>query len=363
MRLRRGEMSSALEGIVKRHIAAQGPMDIGAFMSLALSHPEHGYYMKQDPFGAAGDFTTAPEVSQMFGEMLGAWAADLWMQMGAPARFIFLECGPGRGTLMRDMLRGGGVAPGFTEAAEVHLMEISPALQAKQAETLAGFNPQWHEGLESVPDDVPIIMVGNEFLDALPFRQFEKTESGWQERVVVDEDGLNIVLKPVPAAMLVHIPQAFQDAKEGSVYEFSLPREAFVNALAERFKVQGGMGLFIDYGHARSGLGDTFQALYKHEYCGVLEHIGDADLTSHVDFEALVRGLDVPVYGPRTQGAFLKALGIAQRAAMLAGSNPSEDEAITGQLERLTGADEMGTLFKVLALGVHNGFTLNPAGF
>jgi NADH dehydrogenase [ubiquinone] 1 alpha subcomplex assembly factor 7 len=353
------------------HIQAHGPIDVGQFMSMALGHPEFGYYMKKDPFGRGGDFTTAPEVSQMFGEMIGVWCADVWMQMGSPKKFSLLECGPGRGTLMADIMRATKGVDGFHKAAHVHLLEISPVLKAIQKQTLChareGGHPDnkegqtpacagvtWHESLETVPDNQPIIIVANEFLDALPFRQFVKLKSGWAERVVTQD--FKFGLKPAANAF---IPKEFQNAKEGVIYESAPARIAFVKNISELLKKNTGAALMIDYGHEKSGLGDTFQAIYKHKYTDVLEHIGDADLTSHVDFEALKQAADVNVHGPVEQGAFLKDMGIEIRAEILASrADPAE---ILNALKRLSDSGQMGSLFKVM--GLSYGQAVTPSGF
>lgn len=362
-----------LEQVIKASIRQNGPMDVGSYMSLCLSHPEYGYYMKQDPFGKSGDFVTAPEVSQLFGEMLGAWCADIWMQMGAPERFMFLECGPGRDTLMADMMRSTRMAKGFHAAAELHLLEISPALKAKQKETLADYKVEWHAGLDTVPDDAPMIVIGNEFFDALPFRSFQKQSDGqWAERVVAlegggEQAGLCFGLCPLGVEMEGYIPFHLKGAQAGSIFEAAPVRQNVMRQIAERIKSQNGAALFLDYGHAQSGLGDSFQALKGHKYVDVLKFCGDADLTSHVDFEGLVQGLDrlVDVRGAVEQGAFLCALGIEVRMQMLA-QKISEQEAFALQkgLQRLIASDQMGALFKVVYMGALDGHRkIEPCGF
>ena len=354
-------MSMVLESIIKSHIQQYGPMDIGAFMTLALGHAEHGYYMKQDPLGAAGDFVTAPEVSQMFGEMIGAWAAQTWMQMGAPARFILLECGPGRGTLMADALRATKNVAGFHDALAVHLLETSPILRDRQAEALNGYAVEWHESLEGVPEDYPIIVIANEFFDALPLRQLFYQNGAWHERVIgIENDALVFGLRAVPQTLW----PSFGAPKEGDIYEFSPARESIMQALVQRIKAHGGAGLFIDYGHTKSAFGDTFQAVYRHEYADVLAHVGDADLTSHVDFEALcggARNVGLQVERVVEQGAFLSALGIDVRAQALARAAPEKADNLQKDLHRLVNSDEMGSLFKVM--GVRYGIGETLAGF
>ena len=335
---------SPLEDIIKQKIRAEGPISVGAFMGLALGHSEHGYYMKQDPFGRAGDFVTAPEVSQLFGEMIGVWIADVWMQMGSPKRCILLECGPGRGTLMADIMRATKKVDGFHAAADIHLLEISPALKKVQKTALSGFEPSWHENLESVPEDAAIIVLGNEFLDALPFEQLVGEQ---ERRVALDEAG-----------DLAFVPES------GEIFEVSSERQGFVSDVCKRLKKQTGAALFVDYGHMKSAHGDTFQAVKGHEYVDVFSHIGDADLTSHVDFEALQDGIQVDVAGPVEQGAFLKGLGVEMRAAMLKQrADEKQGEAVEKGLHRLCNSDQMGALFKVIGFTHHDKRSLRPAGF
>jgi len=336
---------NSLEKIIHNQIAQHGPMDVGQFVALALGHPAHGYYMKQDPLGRSGDFVTAPEVSQMFGEVIGAWAAHSWMQMGSPSEFILLECGPGRGTLMADMMRATNGLPAFHEACHLHLLEMSPALKVKQGEVLADFNPQWHDSLESVPDDMPIIVIANEFLDALPFRSLVYLDGAWFERVVdVSNGALVFGTRPCPQALW---PQ-FGEPRVGDIYEFSSPRVSMIEALCGRMKEHGGAGLFIDYGHAKSAFGDTFQAIKGHRYSDPLFDVGSADLTSHVNFELLyhvAEGVGCIAQPLMEQGDFLKMMGIEARAAYLKDKGA---DTIEKDLHRLIDRGEMGSLFKVM---------------
>jgi NADH dehydrogenase [ubiquinone] 1 alpha subcomplex assembly factor 7 len=344
--------SNALGAILAAEIAAQGPISIEDFMSRALGDPLHGYYMKQDPFGAAGDFTTAPEISQMFGEMIGLCLADHWLRAGSPSSFILCECGPGRGTLMADLWRATKIVPGFHDAAQIVLVETSPVLRAKQVETLkaVGVDALHVSALHDVPPG-PLWLVANEFFDALPIRQFVKMQTGWHARLVgLDEAGaLQLGLAPEPYAPITLA------APDGSVLEVMVAGLAFMKALAQRIAFEGGLALIIDYGHRESGFGDTLQAMRRHECVAVLDAPGDCDLTAHVDFAALARvavasGADV--YGPQTQGAFLKALGIEARAAKLR-DKAEKPQDIDAALARLTAMDVrgMGELFKVLAIG------------
>ncbi|MGB4106270.1 MAG: SAM-dependent methyltransferase [Alphaproteobacteria bacterium] len=343
-----------MDEILKNIIRDKGPIDVAEFMGLALGHPAHGYYMKGDPFGTRGDFTTAPEISQMFGEMVAAWIMDVWQQMGAP-EFTLLECGPGRGTLMADIMRATKSVPGFHEAAHVHLLEISPALRAMQAAALDIYKPEWHVNLETLPDQ-PMIVIANEFLDALPVRQLIRTGEGWRERVVaVEGEKFVYGTKDLPFNLGVQ-------AEEGEIFEISPVRSQFVMDL---MKKMDGAALIIDYGHAEPGLGDTLQALRKHQYVSLLDGVGDADLTTHVDFYAVKQSAEAAggkVFGPVEQGAFLKALGIDQRAETLkTRATPAQKTDIENSLRRLTDSGQMGWLFKVM--GLTNGRAIDLAGF
>jgi NADH dehydrogenase [ubiquinone] 1 alpha subcomplex assembly factor 7 len=343
-----------MDEILKNLIREKGPIDIAEFMGLALGHPAHGYYMKGDPFGARGDFTTAPEISQMFGEMVAAWIMDVWQQMGSPV-FTLLECGPGRGTLMADIMRATKNVPGFHDSAKVHLLEISPALRAMQAAALENYAPEWHVNLETLPDR-PMIVVANEFLDALPVRQLIHTADGWKERVVGIANGnFAFDTKELPFNLPV-------DAAEGAIFEISPVRSQFVTDLVKKLN---GAALIIDYGHSESGIGDTLQALKSHKYISPLEEIGNADLTTHVDFHAVklaAEAAGAEVSGPVEQGAFLKDLGIGQRAEILTlRATPAQKFDIEKALQRLVDPSQMGSLFKVM--GLTNGQNLSLPGF
>jgi SAM-dependent MidA family methyltransferase len=272
-----------LAAILRRRIAQAGPMPLSEYMALCLSHPEHGYYMGRDPLGAAGDFTTAPEISQMFGELIGLWLAQVWRDMGAPGRVVLAELGPGRGTLMADALRAAGRVPGFLAAAEPWLVETSPALRARQAEALEGRGAQWAESPEALPSG-PLLLVANEFFDALPIRQVVRSGGAWRERVVGLE-GDRLVLGLGPA-----VPWQAEGA-EGAVREVCAAGEAAARAIGARLAASGGAALIVDYGYLQAPPegGDTFQALRGHAYADPLAAPGEADLTAHVDFAALAR--------------------------------------------------------------------------
>lgn len=334
-------------------------MRLDRFMDLALGHPVHGYYMTRDPFGRAGDFTTAPEISQMFGEVIGALFVEIWRQMGAPSPFHLLECGPGRGTLMADMLRVmSKSAPDMLAAVNVHMLEMSPVLKIRQAETLAAYNNvTWHEDLSTVPADAPLLLIGNEFLDALPIRQFIMTEDGWRERAV--GAGLQFVEIETPDAPL------FRGAKPGEIYELVPARAKFMQEIFKRLQAQGGFSLWLDYGYTKPSAGDTLQALRGHKYVPVLEDPGQADITAHVDFSALAaaaKAVDIYSHGPVTQGEFLRGLAVEARAAALSvKASAAQQEDIEKALRRLTHSDEMGALFKVI--GFSSGYDFNAPGF
>ena len=328
-------------------------MTVERYMALCLGHPVYGYYRTRDPLGARGDFTTAPEISQMFGELIGLWAAEVWRAMGEPSPVRLVELGPGRGTLMADALRAARVLPAFRSATAVHLVETSPALRARQEAALApaGAPVSWHGDLAEVPDG-PAIVIANEFFDALPIRQFVGTERGWCERLVgLSEGGLAFGLAPEPARD-VPLP-----VRPGATLEWPAAGVAVMGTLAARLAAQGGAGLVIDYGHARRAFGDTLQAVRDHAYADPLADPGEADLTAHVDFSLLAsaaRGAGATVLGPVLQGDFLRALGIDARAAAIRQrATPVQGDAIDAAVARLTGSGEgqMGTLFKVLGLG------------
>ncbi|MBI1778138.1 MAG: SAM-dependent methyltransferase [Proteobacteria bacterium] len=338
----------SLAGRLRRRIETLGPIDLGEYMQLALADPEAGYYTTGEPFGAAGDFTTAPEISQMFGELVGLWAAFVWRQMGAPDPVLLIELGPGRGTMLADALRATAAAPAFRRALRLHLVETSPMLRRRQQEALTGAEASWHDAVATLPDG-PAILLANEFVDALPIRQLQRTPLGWQERLV-DRDkggGFRFVLAMSPLAALV--PAALASAPIDAVIELSPARLALADALARRLVALGGAALIIDYGYAASVPGDTLQAVKGHRPHPPLEDPGTADLTAHVDFAAFAAAATeagATVHGPIDQGVWLERLGIGERAKRLAPARAG----VWDDLRRLIDADEMGTLFKALAL-------------
>ena len=340
--------------LIADEIRTDGPIGLDRYMALCLGHPAHGYYRTRDPLGARGDFTTAPEISQMFGELIGLWAATVWAALGAPAeRIRLVELGPGRGTLMADALRAlRSAAPGIP--VEVHLVETSPVLRSLQERCLADLDPlpRWHEDDAALPEG-PAIVIANEFFDALPVRQFERTEAGWCERRVglsPDGERLALGLNPEPDARIV------QDAPVGVV--LSLPSAALdlVRALSRRILRKHGALLAIDYGHARPGFGDTLQAVAGHAFADPFANPGEADLTTHVDFSALARAAAAEgarVHGPVDQRDLLLALGLRLRADRLkARARPEQAQGIDSAFARLTdpGRRGMGALFKALCV-------------
>jgi NADH dehydrogenase [ubiquinone] 1 alpha subcomplex assembly factor 7 len=346
-----------LGALLARRIRAAGPLSLAEYMSEALLHPRLGYYATRDPFGARGDFITAPEVSQIFGELIGLWCADAWEKLGRPPSVVVAELGPGRGTLLADALRAWRAAPDFRRALSLHLVERSPVLRAAQRAGLADAAARWHDSIDSLPDG-PLILIANEFLDALPIRQLVRGQAGWHERRVTlagDGASLAFALDPAPsldAAALV--PGALADAPPGSLFETRPAALALGAALGARLAVQGGMALVIDYGHCPSACGDTLQALRRHRRRDALTEPGEADLTAHVDFAGFAEAAiaaGARAWGPVPQGAFRTALGMAERAArLLALAEPAQIAAIESGCRRLLDPAEMGTLFKALAL-------------
>jgi SAM-dependent MidA family methyltransferase len=321
-----------------RLIATSGPISVAHYMAEANAH----YYATRDPLGADGDFTTSPEISQMFGELVGLWMADLWQRAGAPARVRYVELGPGRGTLAADALRAmkpAGLQP------PVDLVETSPVLRADQAKRLP--SAHWHEDLASVPEDGPLLIVANEFFDALPIRQLIASSKGWHERLVACADGAFV---PVPGPL---IPAPLAPAQPGTIIETSPASASVMREIARRLASQGGAALIVDYGHARSGFGETLQAVSGHSFADPWEEPGLCDLTAHVDFQALAeaaRTVDVRLFGPGGQGDWLNAMGIGLRAQALARGAPERAADIEAARQRLTAPEQMGSLFKVLAL-------------
>ena len=359
-------MSDLLD-IIKAEITSDGPITVARYMELALAHPEHGYYRKQDPFGEDGDFTTAPEISQMFGEMIGLWAAVVWQAMGQPDPLNLVEVGPGRGTLMADALRAAYAMEDFDDAARLWLIETSPVLRDIQKKTLAPamMMPAWRDNFDEVGSG-PLIVLGNEFFDALPIHQYERADDGWRERLVgLNDEGdkLAFVLSEDLADSSV-IPESLRNSTPpGGVFEHQPLSQEIMRTIAKRVVAEGGAALFIDYGHGEHGIGETLQAVKGHDFTDALKSPGDADLTAHVDFEQLMvaaREEGAEVLGPVPQGAFLERLGMRQRADMLMmNANEEQMTEIDAAYSRLTDGEQMGMLFKVIAV-VPQGFGVPP---
>jgi SAM-dependent MidA family methyltransferase len=361
-------MMTPLEIDIRRRIAAAGPMPVGEYMSLCLAHPQHGYYVTRDPLGARGDFTTAPEVSQMFGELIGLWMVTVWQQMGAPDNLRVVELGPGHGTMMSDAMRAAQTAPDFISAVALHFVEISPALQAMQEQTIGslGMPASWHRSLDELPAG-PAIVVANEFFDALPINQAVNMADGWHRRAVGTgpDEAFRYEAEPAPMTQFqMTLPAAVRQAREGEIFEWRSDRETI--ELGRRIAREPGVALIIDYGHAESATGETLQAVRDHMFADPLATPGEADMTAHVDFEALggsFEALGCKVLGPIEQAAFLERLGIEARAQTLKVNAPRTTvHDIDAALARLTGSGRtgMGAMFKVMAV-THPQLSAPPA--
>ena len=348
---------SPLEAEIRRLISIAGPMPLAEYMRLCLTHPQYGYYINRDPLGAGGDFVTSPEISQMFGELIGLWTASVWRQMGEPENVRIIELGPGRGTLMHDALRAAKVVNGFRTAIVLHLVELSPALQQVQERKLHDLDVPilWHDKLEDIPGG-PGIIIANEFIDALPVHQAVKQSGGWHERVVdISPDGnFFIGTAPDPLPFFeASMPRALRHAAEGAIYEWRA--DGIALELGRRMRTDGA-ALIIDYGHAHFGLGDTLQAVAGHSFTDPLRAPGNADLTAHVDFEALAQcaeSMGACIHGPIRQRDLFLRLGIEKRAAALKAGAPRDKAAeIEIAFSRLIADDArgMGELFKAIAI-------------
>ena len=348
---------SPLQSEIKKLIKSSGPMPVWRYMELCLTHPSHGYYVSRDPLGREGDFTTSPEVSQMFGELLGLWVASVWKAMGSPSLLRLIELGPGRGTMMADALRALRVLPPLYQALSIHLVEINPVLREKQKAALSGVRIiAWHNSLDQVPNG-PAVILANEYFDVLPIHQAVKRETGWHERTVEIDDGgklaFGFAAEPMPRFEVL-LPPLVRAAPVGAVFEWRSDTE--IMKIATRVRAQAGAALIIDYGHVRSDAGDTFQAIARHSFADPLKNPGQADVTAHVDFQALARAAEdigARVHGPVPQGDFLKSIGIETRAVtLMAKASHEVSEDISSALKRLTdsGRGGMGSMFKVLAV-------------
>jgi NADH dehydrogenase [ubiquinone] 1 alpha subcomplex assembly factor 7 len=349
---------NALGELLARRIRVAGPLTVADYMAEALGHPQHGYYTRRDPFGLAGDFVTAPEISQMFGELLGAWCAAVWQSMGRPHPVRLVELGPGRGTLMADALRSTRKVEGFHDAVDLHLVETSPVLRERQAETLSLAVPHialaWDDLFEEVPPG-PLLLVANELFDALPIHQFEHRGGRWHERVVaLDPAGNSFLfgLRAPGAVFALATPPPLP--RDGAVVEVCPAGISLAAAVGRRVVRDGGAALIIDYGHDGSAFGDSLQAVRRHGKHDILAEPGTADLAAHVDFGALgraARDVGAAVFGPISQNLLLERLGIHHRAAALARhATPQQAEDIRAATERLLHLEQMGTLFKAIAI-------------
>jgi SAM-dependent MidA family methyltransferase len=341
----------SLKARLRDQIAQTGPITIAEYMTACLHDPQDGYYATRPSLGEGGDFITAPLVSQMFGELLGLWAAEVWTRLGRPDRVLLVEAGPGDGTLMADALRAARLAPGFLEAVKLVLVETSaPLIEAQRARLAGGIvEPAWAASILELPEGAPVILIANELLDCLPAHQFVRVPQGWAERMVgLDDQGeLAFGLSATPGGV------SSLEAEVGDLVEVSPAQELFAAELGALIRRQGGAALLIDYGRSEPGPGDTLQALKGHQKVGPLDCPGEADLTVHADFPAVAaaaRRAGAPTSPVLTQGELLGRLGIYDRAEALARHHPDRAEILERQLERLTAPDQMGSLFKALAI-------------
>ena len=372
--MHRHQGQTPLDRIIREKIYQEGPISLSDYMSLCLGHPQFGYYISRDPLGVGGDFTTAPEISQIFGELIGAWLINAWQQMGAPSNFILLEFGPGRATLMADILRVAEKVPDFLEAMQLCLMETSSVLQKIQKNTLQKYasdiNIKWIKTFKELSNEGPILCVGNEFLDALPVDQYTLTEAGWAKKYIkINKNGsfcfCDCYKKDHEKNVKNGHTKSLFDYMLGDVIEISDELNNFLNDLTIRLQKQGGAGLFIDYGTLHSEPGDTVQAIHDHQYSSIFASPGLNDITWHIRFGEIKNyalSKNLTVFGPVSQGSFLKALGIELRGSNLK-QNASEAHrvAINKAINRLVAPDQMGNLFKVIAMTSHG--TIDLEGF
>ncbi len=351
---------TALKQRLLAQIAREGPMTVADYMTTCLLHPEHGYYATRDPLGRGGDFITAPEISQMFGELLGLWLAQVWMDQGRPSPFILAELGPGRGTLMADALRATKAVPGFHAALRLHLVEASPVLRDLQRQNLSGFDPSFHNSPADFPDG-PLFLIANEFFDALPIRQFQRSDQAWRERQI-GAKGETLIWGLAPETQLAALQDRLAGTEPGQIVETCTAGAAIIEEVGRRIDTFGGVALIADYGGWQSN-GDTFQAIEDHRYADPLANPGNADLTAHVAFAPLAEAArPARASAMVRQGVVLERLGITQRAQMLARGLQGDALAeVVAAHRRLTHPDAMGHLFKMLALTPHT--APPPPGF
>jgi len=366
-------VSAELGERIVRHIRAEGPLPLSAYMAIALHDPLLGYYARREPIGRAGDFVTGPEISQILGELIGLWCADLWQKVGSPNPVMLAELGPGHGTLAIDLLRAvGAAAPGFRRALRLYLVETSPVLREAQRRQLAFAAPIWFERVEDLPDG-PLLVVANEFLDALPVRQLVRGRTHWAERVVALDraDRLVFAAGPQNPALDLLVPERLRDgAAPGTIFEICPAALALADTLGARFARQPGAALFVDYGNVENDSGPSLRAVSHHRAVPPLDMPGEADLSADVDFAAFgetAHAAGAAIYGPVTQAKFLRALGAAARLAVLCQrATPPQRQRLQSGFARLLDPGEMGTLFKALALAspglpAPEGFASDPA--
>ncbi|AFX98398.1 hypothetical protein A1OE_196 [Candidatus Endolissoclinum faulkneri L2] len=341
---------------MRQRVEADGPIALSEVMKDTLTHPCFGYYATRNPFGSLGDFVTAPEISQIFGELIGLWAAVIWQQIGSPRKVNFIELGPGSGIMMADALRASQLVPDFHVALDLHLVENSLALRKIQKNLLARYAPTWHNDVYGLPCG-PSIIIANEFFDTMPITQLVRSRLGWHERRLSFDQQTNmptwtIMPEISHLANLLH-PKVLNSAQPEDIAEVSSVSLSLADALARRLVSEGGVALVIDYGYCNSAVGDTLQAIKEHKFVDILKNLGESDLTAHVDFAALsavVNRAGAIVYGPLTQGNFLLSLGIIQRTYnLMKESNHKQARNIEAAMVRLIHSNEMGSLFKVVA--------------
>lgn len=341
--------------LLAKQIEGTGPISVAEYMRAANSR----YYGKSDPLGAEGDFITAPEISQMFGELVGMWLTDMWLRQNSPDNCQYVELGPGRGTLAADALRA---MERFEFSPAVHFVETSEAMRSRQVAAVP--RAIFYDNIADLPCTSPLLVVANEFFDALPVRQLVVTHAGWRERVVGRDRGTKFAAMPGSQSMDMYVPEAIRNAPVGSIYEQSPASTEIMYEILARLAEQGGVLLIVDYGYAQPGMGSTLQAVRDHKFTDPFADPGDCDLTAHVNFHELAnlaRMRNLKLSGPTSQGAWLSALGINQRARALAENAPDRAAEIYAARDRLVKGDEMGTLFKVMA--VHSADWATPEGF
>ena len=337
-------------------IESHGPIDVAQYMTLANSHPTLGYYPTKADIGTEGDFLTAPEASQIFGELIGAWTASIWMQMGHPTALQLIELGPGHGTMLHDFLRATKSLCDFHQSLSLQLIETSPSLRSRQRDRLRHHSIQWHESLEAIEGTSFRLVIGNEFLDTLPIKQLQRVNGHWHDRLIGldDERALAFMVGAGRSGLASHLPGRLDQVEEGIVIELAPAREAYVDLLCDRLAANGGVALLIDYGDTDLSVGDSLQAIANHSKVGVLDHPGEADLTSRVTFAPLMQIAsrhNLNAWGPLNQGTFLERLGAWERLeALCQRANASQRAALYRGVERIVSADAMGDLFKVIVL-------------